>query len=386
MEFCDGLSTADIFRKWSAISCVAGALERKVWVRSRQRPLYPNLYCLLVGGPGTGKTVAIQEIENMWLGLETHKVAPTTMTKAALVDKLAAAKRSIVRPGEDPGVVIFHSLLVPSPEWGALVPAYDTEFMNNLTDLYDCRSHYTESIRSRADDIKIPNPQLHIIGGTTPHYLQHVLPEVAWGQGITSRQIMVYSGENIRREVFSEAIEPDPAPLIEELKIIGNLFGQVRFEEAAAKALEAWNMSGGDPQPEHAKLIHYNTRRVAHVLKLCIIASTSRSNDLIITLDDYQRALSWLTEAEEFMPDIFKVMSGGGDSAVLEDTWHYLWSIYGKKREPIGEARIMAFIGDRAPSHSVERILDLLVKTERLKVTMLDDSGRQMYTPQGKIS
>jgi hypothetical protein len=47
---------------------------------------------------------------------------------------------------------------------------------------------------------------------------------------------------------------------------------------------------------------------------------------LVIEVEDYQRALGWLTEAEAYMPDIFKDMANGGDSAAIDDCWHYVFS------------------------------------------------------------
>lgn len=49
----------EIFRQWGGISCVAGASERKVWIRSMKMDLYPNLYTILVAPPGISKSVAL---------------------------------------------------------------------------------------------------------------------------------------------------------------------------------------------------------------------------------------------------------------------------------------------------------------------------------------
>lgn len=383
-DYTNGLPTPPLFRRWAGIAAVAGALERKVWMRSMQKELFPNFYILLVAPPGVGKTVIITEVEALWAELTDHFIAPTSMTKAGLVDTLSESKRTIVRPGQTPPIITFHSLLVPAPEFGVLVPAYDLEFMNNLNDLYDCRAQYVERIRSRPEPLKIVCPQLNILAGTQPQYLSHLLPEVAWGQGFTSRTILIYSGDNIRGSLFDERDRPDPARLILDLKHIGSAYGQVRWDADAAAAVEAWHATGGEPIPTHAKLQNYNPRRTLHLLKLSIVSACSRTNDLVVRLEDYQRALDWLTEAEGFMPDIFKAMSGGGDSAIIDDTWHYLWSMWAVSKKPISEAHIMAFIADRAPAHTVPRVLDLLVKTGKLKMEMYDGNGRAMYSPLGK--
>src|SRR4051812_35383690 len=98
LEATNGLPAPSIFLKWAAISAIAGALERKVWVRMNRMNLYPNMYVFLVAAPGVGKTVSGTQTEILWRGLEHHHVAPTNASKAALIDVLAESKREIILP------------------------------------------------------------------------------------------------------------------------------------------------------------------------------------------------------------------------------------------------------------------------------------------------
>src|SRR4051812_23155303 len=197
LEVTKFLPSPELFRKWAAISTVAGALERKVWLRSSGMILYPNLYTLLVGPPAVGKTVSISQVETCWRAIEELHVAPNSITKAGLVDALAEAERKIVRMDKTPPYYEFHSLLIPSREFGVLVPSYEQDFMNHMNDLYDCGPVFEERRRSNKDNPKIINPQLNMIGGTTPSFLQGFLPEGAWDQGFMSRMLLIYSGQVI---------------------------------------------------------------------------------------------------------------------------------------------------------------------------------------------
>jgi hypothetical protein len=136
---------------------------------------------------------------------------------------------------------------------------------------------------------------LSIIGGTTPSYLNSFLPEGAWDQGFTSRTIFVYSGEPVFTEIFGDEegfarLESEYLALLADLKRISGLYGKLSWEPDAAAAISEWNRRGLAPVPEHNKLTHYNTRRLAHVIKLCMVACVSRTNDLRITAHDYQTA------------------------------------------------------------------------------------------------
>src|SRR5690606_31276805 len=119
-------------------------------------------------------------------------IAPTSVTKASLIDALAAAERKIIRPGHDPSIITFNSLVVASDELGVFLPAYENDFMNVLTNIYDCRV-YSETRRTSKVSIRMEAPQLNFTAATTPSYLTALLPEGAWDQGFLSRTILIYS-------------------------------------------------------------------------------------------------------------------------------------------------------------------------------------------------
>src|SRR5271166_6582293 len=55
IEQTENLEAPLIWRRWSAISMIAAALEQKVWMQTSS-PIFPNLYMMIIGHPGTGKT------------------------------------------------------------------------------------------------------------------------------------------------------------------------------------------------------------------------------------------------------------------------------------------------------------------------------------------
>lgn len=362
------------FRKWAAISAVAGALERKVFLRTGQGPVYPNLYVLLCGPPGVGKSEVTGRTQELWLSLEKHHVAASSLTRASLADQLDESERTVSIVNQP--ALTFNSLLVCANELGVFIPSYENDFMNTLTDLYDCRI-YSEHRRGNKLKIEIPKPQLNILAGTTPSYLNNVLPAGAWDQGFLSRTIVVYSGETFINPLFDNIMGADDEmeKLQEDLAEIGNLIGEFRIDEEAKKAIDAWHMNRPKHEPSHPKLVNYNTRRTLHMLKLCMVACTAKTDDLTITLDHFQTATDWLVEAEKYMPDVFKSMNMGGDANAIQETWYYLYQLYVKENAPISEARVYTFLQERVPAHSVERIVEVMVKAGILEATHIPKIG-----------
>jgi hypothetical protein len=197
-----------------------------------------------------------------------------------------------------------------------------------------------------------------------------MLPIGAWDQGFMARVIIVFSDEVKTRKVdLSATAKAENAQLrdalINDILIIGKMFTRMSWTETAVNALTYWAESGDLDVNEplsHPRLQHYNVRRYAHLLKLCMIATADRGS-IIIDLCDFQTAVSWLTEVETFMPDVFKAMTSGGEFQVMAECHHYLKIKWAKDGKPIPKTFIHGFLQQRLPPHSVERAYSVMVKS-----------------------
>jgi hypothetical protein len=383
MEYTAQLSTTTLFRKWGGIAAVAGALERKVWVRAGDHITYPNLYTILVGPAASGKTVVTSRVANLWRELEDLHLAPSSVSRASLIDALNDAERKIVVPTNDPPVLTYNSLLVASDELGVLVPGYDNEFMNTLTAIWDNQPYAERKRSTLRAPIEMAKPLINILAGTTPSYLNDLMPTGAWEQGFISRTMLVYSGEKIIKPLFGESQTDSKifTDLVHDMKEIDKLFGPMIFAEDAAEAISAWHAQGGPPAPTHPRLVNYCGRRTAHLLKLCMIACAATSDSMCVTLENYVEALDWLLEMEAAIPDIFKAMTSGGDSSIISDTWHHTYTIWMKEQQPIAAHRIIAFLQERTPAHNINRVLDVMVQMKILEKVFQPGVG-DVYRPK----
>ena len=374
-----------LFRRWAAISCVAGVLERKTWVRTMNMDLYPNLYVVLTGPPGVGKTVSTAVVEDLWRSMKGLHIAPKSVSKASLIDSLNDARQEKTYiNGSESKHLRYNSLLVNAGELGVLIPQYDSDFMNILTDIWDGRM-YEEKRRGKDLHITIPKPQLNILGATTPSYLNQTLPEGAWDQGFLSRTFLIFSGETTLVDVFNEE-RPDQDKYFElrsDLRSISEMLGAFSFAPEARAAVSEWHMAGGPPRPDHPKLVHYIIRRTQQLLKLCMVASASRATDRLITGEDYLTALAWLLEAEEAMEQIFKAMAGKGDGKVIEDAWHFLYKVYTARKEPIAEHRLVNFLSEQVPAYNVMRIIEMMERGRQIEKG-ITAGGMPGWIPKGK--
>lgn len=325
--------------------------------------MYPNLYVCLVGHPGTGKTRSIRAAKSYVLEIPDFHLAPTSMTAASLIDMLVESKRMMIRLPEPP--LEYNSMLIAADELGAFIHKYDDEMIAVLSAFYD-PDPYGHTRRGKDIKIKIKSPQLSILCGSTPSNLLKFIPEGAWDQGFTSRMILVFSDERIIGDDFDTIVTGMSQDLLYDIKVINSIVGEFGVTEDYRNLVNLWRAQGEQPSPNHPKLLHYNTRRRAHLYKLSMVSAIDRSNALLLTRDDFNRAIGWMHEAETFMPDIFKAGGASADSSAMDEIYHFIL-MADKGNKGVSEAKITKRASELVPTHSVMRMIEVMERSGMIK-------------------
>jgi len=338
---------------------------------------------VLVGPPGAGKSAPLSYSEKILRQIDGVCIAPSSVTTASLIDTLQLSVRKVLHPY----FMQFNSLQVVASELQNFLPAYEASFMGILTKLYDCELYEERRRTGKVQHIRIDNTQLSLLAGTTPSYLSTLLPEGAWDQGFTSRTIFIFSEKRHTRSnlfhddeedaQFYKELEDD---VIYDLRAIMNLNGQVIWSNEAKAAIHAWVAGGEQVVPDHARLTHYNTRRVVHLLKLSLIASISRGNTMSVQPRDFEVALAWLLEAESFMPDIFRAMSTTPESRSMDDAHHYIREMFRKLQGGVPEHYLVGFLKHRTTPQNIQKMIEVMVKSRMIRHEY-DKSGNSSYYP-----
>ena len=381
-EETKNLGSPAIFRKWTAISLLGAIVEQKVWVRTT-RPVYPNQYIFLIAHPGVGKTRTINEAKHLIAAMGEGAgpiLAPVSLTFASLVDALSRAKREIVRQPE--GALTYNSMYIAADELGAFMHKYEGEMIDGLSAFYD-PTPYDQERRTGDRKVKIASPQLNILAGSTPQNLTGFMPEKAWGQGFTSRIIMVFSDERLVVDDFADHSAPRTADMVHDLKLIHSLYGPFAVTQPYKEAVNEWRRIGEAPVPDHPRLIHYNTRRRMHVYKLSMISSLNRDCGLTLTEADFFTALEWLVAAESQMTDIFKAGAMNADAGAMDEIVHFVRIT--DLGTGVNEQRITNFARERIPLTSILRIIEILTTSGQIREVRRDKrpGARFFSVPKG---
>jgi hypothetical protein len=371
-----GLETPEIFRLWSAITVIAATLEQKVWINA-SGPLHPNLYTMLIAHPGVGKTRTIREARKYLAEIPNFHFAPTSLTAPSLIDHLADAKRIV--PCHPPPAMEYACTTIIADEFGTFMHEYAPQMVAVLSSFYD-PDEYTEQRRMTGAKVtKILKPQVNMLCGSTPSNLVKFLPEFAWDQGFTSRCMLVFSDKRDVTDIFASKQSELAADLVEDLLVINAVTGEMKPTQEFRTAMYTWRKNKMPPAPTHPKLLHYGTRRVAHICKLSMIAAIDHGR-MEITIDDYKRALGWLLDAEEFMPDIFKAGAAGADSKAMDEIEHYV-----RVTKQVPHRNLVDFASRFISLQSVQKVIDVMEEAGRIKKISSDKNGKPIWSYLGPL-
>ena len=329
MLYTDGLQSSILYRKWCAITMIGGAMERRIKTvstsRNNKNVNYANLYVMLIGPPTAGKGV-INIVHNLWestingVKANAFYCAPHDVTKAALVDSLAAAKQTHIATNYK-----YHCLLFAAEEFSGTFAKFEGDFLSFLTIIWNAPSSFIELRRSReVKKIKIDEPLMTILAGYQPEMLNKILLKDAADQGFLRRCIVIWNeradlipifGDDSSDASFNNSLRGN---ILDRLSEISGLAGEMEWDQDAKTFFNKGHMSGWKPQPTHSRLTNYLGTRSQFILKLSMIASISESTDMRVQLHHVERARQWLLEAETTMPDAFDHIKGESDSHAIE--------------------------------------------------------------------
>lgn len=358
------------------MTLIAGCLETRVWLpmKSSVERSYPNIYTLLVGHPGTGKSAAIKPVQYFWSQLNL-KQPDNSVTKPALVDCLKNAPQ-FRSNGE-----AFSHLNAAISEWGVFMHKRDDEMNTFLTRMYDVEATYTESRRTTLNkvdgQITLAFPSITLIGGIQPSFFNVVYPITTIAQGIQRRFILIWA-ENCPKKILyaydEDIAELDKAlqlrdQILRDLRAITMLEGSFKIALDARPDMERFALSGGyDSAPKHLKLKYYKEQRSQLLDKLCMICSAARSQDLTIRKVDFDMAHTLLIEAEENMHMCYSLDHEREFESMVGDAYQHISDLYyGNKRQPVPERLIREFFINRKvfPAR-ISEYLDEMVNSGRV--------------------
>lgn len=350
--------------------------------------LHPNMFILLVGGPGCGKSQAISATREIFIAATSINTIPSSITRAGLQDYMLENLQERKKP--DGSLLLSNECVALSEEMQGILPEHDIGHLTLYNELYDVRSLYRARTRGHGQ-IDLQAPYCSIITGAQPAFLGTTLPEQAWGMGFMSRSIMVFDQARERSDAFDRAglNRALQTKLILELREISKLYGYFTWDENARALYRSWWVTrGGPPVPQAKRLaMGYNSRRDLHFFKLAMTFSLSRSSSLIVTQEDVKRAIVLLLKTEERMKHIFTEMSNTGAMVAIQDVLDLIRQAAADD-QAVPESALINILMQKFQATQIHAIIDNLLKSGMIEVksgSLINAQGFREFVPGRKL-
>lgn len=327
MELTENSEPPVLFRKWTGISAIASALQRKVRVElGISLTFYPNFYIVLVGPSATGKGTAMKYASDIIEQVPNIRLSAQATSLQALIRRMKETNLTDV--DLETGDQQYHSsLTIFSTEFTVFLGYHNNEMMSALCEWYDCHNRWIyETIRR--DKEEIVGVWVNLLAGTTPDSIQASLPVASIGGGLTSRIIFVFEEKKnklvINPSVTGQEIQLQQM-LINDLEQICMMSGKMEFTDEAMEVYSAWcKKAEVEPPFYDSKFDGYCGRRRKHLMSLSMVCNASENGDMVISGANVQRAITLLDEVEVKMGMTFKGVGRSDISSILSEAIAYV--------------------------------------------------------------
>lgn len=363
------------FHRWTAITSLAAFLGRDIFFSHGHFILHPNLYCMLIGSPGTKKSSAIKIGAKLLkqAGYTTFAAKKTRQEKFLL--DLAEQSEDLTGTGLDIleenlfGDTDYESrppaeCFIAADEFNNFIGVGNIEFMSILGELWDYEGAYDYKLKN-SKSVHVPNPTISILGGNTPTGFSQAFPADAIGQGFFSRLLLVYGEPSGVKFTFPP--RPDKniqLRLIEMLhKIKAEVTGELGMSAEATTLLhKIYHQWEGI---DDVRFEHYTNRRLTHLLKLCLVVAAGKLRSEI-GVEEVVYANTMLTFTEHLMPKAL----GEFGKARHSDVVHKIMQLLDTTREPLGFRDIWKHVHtDLEKREQLQEILGNLQAAEKIQAT-----------------
>jgi hypothetical protein len=438
LAYTDGLSSPQNYIEWSYRFMIAAALQRRVWYGEEHMQCFPNMYGILYGPPGVGKSIVldtygdflkhhkkkdfsnnndksvskeqayvIQKTEENNLALaEENSIkskkngevndpplfpyAPDATTYEALVDSMSGSFRRInytkMNPDGTSKLAVYGhcSMYFNLDELGSLFRKKADSVVNYLLGLYGCPKEYEYKTKTSGED-RVLRGCLNFLAGTTPEFMEEVSNDKLIGNGFAARCHFICANKN-RKHIFSPPTLTTEQlqyrqDILDHIKNLARLYGQVQVTEETKVWLQDWWQRFNEGKIERAnksaKLDGYYARRNIHLIKCAIANHFGQSIDMFIPLERFIEADVDLAKEEKTMHLALTVDKGNPLAKVTNHVYDYIV----KNGQP-NMVDLIAEFWDELPqgNKSMDEILSHLIAMDRIKQQPLE-TGQITYQP-----
>ena len=370
------------FHFWTAVSVLAGAVRRKIWIDQKYFQWTPNFYIVFVAPPGiVSKSTTASIGMNLLKEIPEIHFGPDAVTWQSLVQSLGKSTETFLWNDLH---YPMSAVTISSSEFGTFLNPQDREMVDVLVSLWDGQIGVFEKATKTQGDDKIENPWINLIACTTPSWIAGNFPEYMIGGGFTSRTVFVYAEEKrtlvaYPKDHIPENFDRMKKDLLHDLEIIASqIAGEVELSKAATDWGVQWYEEHYENKPVHLdgpRFGGYLARKQTHIHKLALILMIAESSDLIIQEHHLQIAAQEVDKLELDMPKVFANIGKSELTTLTEELRHFVFA----RRSVCAKETYRHFM-DRCSDADFQQMLNSIFRTGQFVSKAVDGKIHLVFT------
>lgn len=384
--YSSGNEAHPTYHIFSSLVGLASVVSRRVWLDLGYFRVYPNLYVILVGPPGTKKTTAMVVTRKLVQSIDDVPFAPEALTKEALQLELATQQRSINDlPEEFADMRNYAPLTIIVTELSNFLGRDSMNMIDFLTTIYDYDGIFQSKTKNKGN-VSIENPCLSLLACTTPDWITFYLKGDIISGGFSRRCIFVYETEEgppvpIPEVTAAQRLAFDAA--VNYGRSLKSVSGPFRWDEDCKEFYKDWyvNMRSSSSIIDDT-VVGYHRSKHIQALKVAMLLSLSESSRLVLELSHFKGALDLLELVEGNMVRVFEGIGrnelnaiGGKVIDLIRRSAPHRFKVRVSGSEElqekiydncIQEKALRGAMWKYANGQEMDQIIDQLIKTEKI--------------------
>lgn len=308
----------DMFHVWCGYGALSAAVGRRVWLVRGDKVVYPNIYVLLVGSAGCGKTEALGHARKLLARLENVPTSMSIETPEGIcrfmggnpkADPPIESPCSLHLPWPDGHVRVTHNMTICANEFIDFISKNPEGWTSMLNNIYD-EDKYDYRTKNQGEDVLI-GPYVVLLGAIPTDVQKKLQQTDIINTGFGRRTFMQYGERKYSTpfadQKFTDVHRAAQQRCLDRLRHIQSFRGPLTRTPEAGEWWKAW-------YDEHSKTLlqratpatqGWLSSKPNQVVKLAILTSLSERDDLTLRPEDYQLGLEYINQMELGFPMIF---------------------------------------------------------------------------------
>ena len=379
LEYSTDNEAPEMFHVWAGYATLSSAIGRRVWLTRGESVVYPNIYVLLNGAAGCGKSTAIYKARRIMSELGIN-ISNSVETPEGMLEFIAGnAKAEIPVPSPcmklmswpDGVIRETHQMTIVANEFIDFISKNQEGWTSMLNNIYD-EDMYNYRTKNKGENV-LTGPYIVLLGAIPTEISKKLQREEIISTGFARRTFMQYGERQFHRPHADPTFSPEQKAArdrcVERLKGLQKLSGPMIRTEAAGKWWKNWYdnhsltlMKRATPATQG-----WLSSKPDQVVKLAILNSLSNRDDLTIIPEDFELGLAYITEMERSFHMVFGGVGRNELAGVSMKVLEYLTAL----NEPVTfKALAMKFFASFTAGKGISELTECLthlVNTEQLE-------------------